>query len=240
MLGAGCSQLAARAPCFIHQDTNARHRQHTDWNGFRAFSNCDTQGWRVTAVHCDKDSACTAAASRLKLALAAVGAAALVSAASPGRLLRSELRVLTQLYPTENILPCVAWLQPGCPRTGLVHATEKVGEFAASGFIFKDTVEVVSVEDSDGAPDAVALPALCSVTAQFDAAATTVTQLRAVPGVQLYISEFKRSLTDKLAKDFFSEPSQVRVAFTRRPSCLCGSSSLWRGQRMPWGCSSSS
>ena len=47
-------------------------------------------------------------------------------------------------------LPCAARHQAGCPRTGLVHATEKVGEFAASGFIFKDTVEVVTVEDSDG------------------------------------------------------------------------------------------
>ena len=34
-----------------------------------------------------------------------------------------------------------------------------------------------------------------------------------MPGVQLYISDFKRSLTDKLAKDFFSEPSQVRSSF---------------------------
>jgi hypothetical protein len=32
----------------------------------------------------------------------------------------------------------------------------------------------------------------------------------AVPGVTLYISDFKRSLVDKLQKDFFAEPSQVR------------------------------
>jgi hypothetical protein len=31
----------------------------------------------------------------------------------------------------------------------------------------------------------------------------------AVPGVTLFISDFKRSIVDKLAKDFFSEPSQV-------------------------------
>ncbi|KAK9842566.1 hypothetical protein WJX81_006375 [Elliptochloris bilobata] len=60
-------------------------------------------------------------------------------------------------------------------------ASEKVGEFAASGFVFKDSVEIVSVEDPD------------------------------VLGVRLYISDFKRSLTDKLAKDFFSEPSQASV-----------------------------
>ena len=28
-------------------------------------------------------------------------------------------------------------------------------------------------------------------------------------GVTIYISDFKRSLTDRLAKDFFDEPSQV-------------------------------
>ena len=35
-------------------------------------------------------------------------------------------------------------------------ASEKVGEFTASGFLFKDSVEVVSVEDPDGAPMATA------------------------------------------------------------------------------------
>ena len=33
--------------------------------------------------------------------------------------------------------------------------------------------------------------------------------LAAVKGVTVYITDFKRSLADKLAKDFFSEPSQV-------------------------------
>ena len=31
----------------------------------------------------------------------------------------------------------------------------------------------------------------------------------AVKGVTIYISDFHRSLSDKLNKDFFSEPSQV-------------------------------
>ncbi len=31
-------------------------------------------------------------------------------------------------------------------------------------------------------------------------------------GVTVYVSDFKRSIVDKLAKDFFSEPSQVRDA----------------------------
>ncbi len=34
--------------------------------------------------------------------------------------------------------------------SGSALATSKVGEFAASGFIFKDSVEAVSVEDPDG------------------------------------------------------------------------------------------
>lgn len=34
--------------------------------------------------------------------------------------------------------------------------------------------------------------------------------LTAVEGVTVYISDFKRSLVDKLSKNFFSEPSQVR------------------------------
>ena len=58
------------------------------------------------------------------------------------------------------------------------------------------------------------------LTSTVDTTASAVAQARsayysyahiicAVPGVRLYISDFKRSLTDKLAKDFFSEPSQV-------------------------------
>ena len=34
--------------------------------------------------------------------------------------------------------------------SGSAWATNKVGEFEASGFIFKDSVEAVSVEDPDG------------------------------------------------------------------------------------------
>ncbi|GBF99110.1 hypothetical protein Rsub_11919 [Raphidocelis subcapitata] len=60
----------------------------------------------------------------------------------------------------------------------------KVGEFAASGLLFKDSVEVTALDDAD------------------------------VPGVVLYISDFKRSLADKLSKDFFSEPSQASLTCT--------------------------
>ncbi len=40
-----------------------------------------------------------------------------------------------------------------------------------------------------------------------------------MPGVRLYISDFKRSLPDKLAKDFFSEPSQASRLQPRQLCC---------------------
>lgn len=59
---------------------------------------------------------------------------------------------------------------------------EKVAEFAASGFLIKDTVEVTALDDPE------------------------------VKGVTVYFSDFKRSLVDKLAKDFFAEPSQASLS----------------------------
>ena len=39
----------------------------------------------------------------------------------------------------------------------------------------------------------------------------------AVEGVTVYISDFKRSLADKLSKNFFSEPSQVNIRPALQP-----------------------
>eukprot|EP01024_Parvocaulis_polyphysoides_P057150 TRINITY_DN606_c0_g1_i2.p1 TRINITY_DN606_c0_g1~~TRINITY_DN606_c0_g1_i2.p1 ORF type:complete len:225 (-),score=22.25 TRINITY_DN606_c0_g1_i2:514-1188(-) len=58
---------------------------------------------------------------------------------------------------------------------------EKVAEFDASGFVFKDAIEVVALQDPD------------------------------IKGVTVYISDFKRSLTERLSKDFFADPSQTSV-----------------------------
>lgn len=60
-------------------------------------------------------------------------------------------------------------------------AKEKVGEFAASGLVFKDTVQVEAISDPD------------------------------IEGITLYISDFKRSLSDRLSKDFFTDPSQTSI-----------------------------
>lgn len=64
---------------------------------------------------------------------------------------------------------------------GMAHATEKVADFTASGFLFKDSVNVIAQEDPQ------------------------------VQGVTIYISDFQRSITDRLSKDFFDEPSQASV-----------------------------
>lgn len=70
---------------------------------------------------------------------------------------------------------------------GTAMAREKIGEFQASGFLFKDTVEVNALDDPE------------------------------VPGVTIYFSDFKRSLVDKLQKDFFSEPSQASLTCSIAP-----------------------
>lgn len=70
---------------------------------------------------------------------------------------------------------------------GSAMAREKIGEFQASGFLFKDTVEVNALDDPE------------------------------VPGVTIYFSDFKRSLVDKLQKDFFSEPSQASLTCSIAP-----------------------
>lgn len=62
---------------------------------------------------------------------------------------------------------------------GVANANETVAEFAASGFIFKDTVKVVSFNDPG------------------------------VDGVTLYFTDYSRSLQERLSSDPFQDPSQV-------------------------------
>ncbi|KAG2426210.1 hypothetical protein HXX76_013191 [Chlamydomonas incerta] len=58
---------------------------------------------------------------------------------------------------------------------------ERVAEFAASGLLFKDNVEVTALDDPE------------------------------ISGVTIYFSDFKRNIVDKLQKDFFAEPSQASL-----------------------------
>lgn len=51
--------------------------------------------------------------------------------------------------------PSTAFAQPDATQTlgaGMAHATEKVADFTASGFLFKDSVNVIAQEDPQGAP----------------------------------------------------------------------------------------
>lgn len=59
--------------------------------------------------------------------------------------------------------------------------SDKVASFEASGFLFKDTVEIVSLPDEK------------------------------VKGVTIYISDFQRSMADRMSKDFFRQPSNASV-----------------------------
>jgi len=61
----------------------------------------------------------------------------------------------------------------------------QVADIPASGLIFKDSINVEAFQDPK------------------------------VQGVTLYISDFRRPLTERLAKDFFSDPSQASVACVR-------------------------
>lgn len=74
--------------------------------------------------------------------------------------------------------------------------SDKVASFEASGFLFKDTVEVISLPDEK------------------------------VKGVTIYISDFQRSMADRLSKDFFKQPSNVRVIHKIR-IVLYNSSSMY-------------
>lgn len=106
----------------------------------------------------------SSAARRAAAAAAAATAAALVLAVSP----------------------------PAPALAALASAPEKVADFAASGILFRDAVEVTALDDPD------------------------------VLGATVYVADFKRSLTAKLAKDFFSEPSQASI------SCAADSSAPLR------------
>ena len=60
-----------------------------------------------------------------------------------------------------------------------------IGQIPASGIIFKDIVKVERIEDPK------------------------------VAGIEIYISDFQRPITDRIYKDFFSDPQQAAVTCVR-------------------------
>lgn len=99
-------------------------------------------------------------------------------------------------------------------------ASERVTTFEASGLVFKASREkAVLIREKYllctwGAccvhPSASRSPDL----SPQDSVELVATEDPDVDGVTLYVSDFKRSLADKLAKDFFTEPSQASLTCT--------------------------
>ncbi|GAX83092.1 hypothetical protein CEUSTIGMA_g10518.t1 [Chlamydomonas eustigma] len=96
---------------------------------------------------------------------------------------RQRQKMLVQSHPRHSniVLPLVASTTLLTLSFQGPAVAEKIGEFTGSGFLFKDNVEVMAVDDTE------------------------------VEGVTLYLSDFQRNLVDKLKNDFFSDPSQTSV-----------------------------
>jgi len=89
-----------------------------------------------------------------------------------------------------HYLPIVEELLPSVDAASSSYG-DKVGEFTSSGLIFKDTVEVIAIEDPK------------------------------VKGVTIYVSNVKRPLTDRLMKSFFTDPSAMTVSVVKTADVLC-------------------
>ncbi|KAL4457766.1 hypothetical protein ABPG75_012631 [Micractinium tetrahymenae] len=64
---------------------------------------------------------------------------------------------------------------------GAADAREKVAEFPTSGLVFRDTVKIIELNDDK------------------------------VDGLVIYLTDYQRSITERLAKDPFSDPSQASL-----------------------------
>ncbi|XP_024540056.1 uncharacterized protein LOC9660691 isoform X2 [Selaginella moellendorffii] len=69
--------------------------------------------------------------------------------------------------------------QPAVAESGGAAAATKIGQFKASGLLFNDIVEVIALPDPK------------------------------IEGITIHISNVKRSLTERLSRDFFTDPSQT-------------------------------
>eukprot|EP00210_Caulerpa_lentillifera_P001786 g1716.t1 len=105
---------------------------------------------------------------------------------SPIRLAPIGVRRVHRCYARRTFVPeiCIGAVSLYASIAGpsLSADLRKLGEFNASGLVFKDSVEVLEIDDPE------------------------------VSGVTLYFSDFKRSFTDKLSNmDFANEPSQASI-----------------------------
>lgn len=84
-----------------------------------------------------------------------------------------------QFFPRLSLQPVVAVLLPMLINFDSIaaHASREIANIPATGLVFKDYLKVSAFEDPK------------------------------IKGITIYLSDFDRSITDKLSKDFFDDPS---------------------------------
>jgi catabolite regulation protein CreA len=76
----------------------------------------------------------------------------------------------------------------------------EIGEIPASGIIFKDTIKVTAFQDPK------------------------------VEGVQIYVSDFQRPINERLAKNFFSDPSYASIGCAKTSNVVRASKDIYKGK----------
>ena len=76
----------------------------------------------------------------------------------------------------------------------------EIGEISASGIIFKDTIKVTAFQDPK------------------------------VEGVQIYVTDFQRPINERLAKNFFSDPSYASIGCAKTANVVRASKDIYKGK----------
>ncbi len=76
----------------------------------------------------------------------------------------------------------------------------EIGEISASGIIFKDTIKVTAFQDPK------------------------------IEGVQIYVSDFQRPINERLAKNFFSDPSFASIGCAKTSNVVRASKDIYKGR----------
>lgn len=76
----------------------------------------------------------------------------------------------------------------------------EIGEISASGIIFKDTIKVTAFQDPK------------------------------VEGVQIYVTDFQRPINERLAKNFFSDPSYASIGCAKTSNVVRASKDIYKGK----------
>jgi catabolite regulation protein CreA len=88
----------------------------------------------------------------------------------------------------------------GVQATAFGSGQREIGEISASGIIFKDTIKVTAFQDPK------------------------------VDGVQIYVSDFQRPINERLAKNFFSDPSYASIGCAKTSNVVRASKDIYKGK----------